>query len=64
MIEKKTKTERRRSLAAEYYTLALLHEKQHDYMKAYHYYQKSLKLHDDKEVTKAYLKLLSIIGPM
>lgn len=64
MKAKKPNSEKRRTKAAEYYALALHHEKQHDYMKAYQYFQKSLKLHDDEEVKKAYLKLLSIIGPM
>ena len=60
----KEKSKSRRALAAEFYALALHHEKEHDYMKAYDYYQQSLKLHEDEEVKKAYLKLLSIIGPL
>ena len=64
MKEKRSKQERRIALAAEYYAIAVDHEKKYEYMKAYHCYQKSLKLYDDKEVTAAYLKLLSIIGPM
>lgn len=64
MKEKKPTTVKRKAKAAEYYKLALHAENQKDYTIACQYYQKSLKLYDDKEVRKAYLKLLSIIGPM
>ena len=64
MKEKKSKQERRIALAAEYYGMALHHQKQHEYMRAYDYYKKSLQLHDDGDVKKAYLVLLSIIGPL
>jgi len=63
-MKEKSNSKSRRALAAEFYALALDHEKKHDYMKAYDYYRKSLKLHKDAEVTKAYIKLLSIIGPL
>jgi len=64
MTEKKSTAEKDRAKAAKYYALALQHEKQLGYKKALLYFQKSLQLHDDKVVKKAYLKLLSIIGPM
>jgi len=63
-MKKKLNPDKRKIMAAEYYSLALQYEKQHEYMKAYDYYQKSLKLNKDEEVTKAYLRLLSIIGPL
>jgi hypothetical protein len=50
--------------AAELYKIALNLEKQNDYFGARKYYEQSLDLYDDKEVQKAYLKLLSVIGPL
>jgi tetratricopeptide (TPR) repeat protein len=50
--------------AVELYKKALILEKRNDYSGARKYYEQSLDLYDDEEVQTAYLRLLSVIGPL
>lgn len=56
--------ERDRGKARILYTLAREHEARGDYAAARELYEQSLKLHEDADVRKAYLKLLATLGPM
>ncbi len=53
-----------RDEAAELYAQAIELELRRDYANARKCYEQSLQLHEDEEVRSAYLRLLSIMGPM
>lgn len=56
--------EQDRGKALTLYTLARERQARGDYAVARELYEQSLKLCEDAEVRKAYLKLLSILGPL
>jgi hypothetical protein len=58
------KSEQERGKARILYTLARECEARGDYAGARGLYEQSLKLHEDADVRKAYLKLLATLGPM